>query len=63
MAPSALSVRSEELVLASHCSPFAGPGQEAECAPGLDDGGVVPAEQQRIPPLPEEAAPCAEIHL
>lgn len=62
-APSALTGLVVGLTLASLGSPFAGPGQEAECAPRLDDGGALSTQQQRFPPLPEETAPGAEIHL
>lgn len=44
-------------------SPFAGPGEEAECASGPDDRGAVSPQQPGIPPLSEEAAPGAEVYL
>jgi hypothetical protein len=45
------------------CSPFPGSGEEAECAPGPDDRGAISAQQPGVPPFPEEAAPCAKVHL
>lgn len=50
-------------LLISLRSPFVESGQETECPPRLDDGGIITTQQSRISPLPEETTPSAEIYL